>query len=446
MALLHLRQPGLDGRPATGAGGAGAHRSAERSRLDREKLRRSAANGPASAARIATGSATTRAFAWLAIGLTRGLACSGRSSWAKATPGRRWPAGASMYWTTIASNRPTASAASRWTTAKRIWAYRYPNEVKRNHGMSRTVPAVIDKYVVSLGPKCHVLCLDPADGRRRWMLDLVRQYGARVPEWYAGQCPLVETDWPSGPRAILCTRRAGAAGGGRLPDRSGPLEEPEPARLADDPRLDRPHEACRAADVRLLRQGRRGRGGGGRRHDPLANVRLEDQHRHLPLAGDPARGQGFPLRRLQFGLVDAPGEGRLRPVRGQELVPPQSEPVRFHPAHADLLPGASLRRAGERQATGLPRSGRQGGLVQRQPAAVRRRALPDRRRADLRAGRAGHSDAGRGRTVRLQGAGPRQVLERRRLLGTDGPGSRPADRPRFHADGLSRRGREGGAP
>ena len=43
---------------------------------------------------------------------------------------------------------------------KEIWRYSYPVAVKRNHGMSRTMPAVTDKYVVGHGPKCHVACLD----------------------------------------------------------------------------------------------------------------------------------------------------------------------------------------------------------------------------------------------------------------------------------------------
>jgi outer membrane protein assembly factor BamB len=81
---------------------------------------------------------------------------------------------------------------------KQIWCYQYPVDVKRNHGMSRTVPAVNGKYVVSLGPKCHVTCLDAVSGKRIWMLDLVRQFGASVPQWYAGQCPIIE-----GNRAIL---------------------------------------------------------------------------------------------------------------------------------------------------------------------------------------------------------------------------------------------------
>jgi len=73
-----------------------------------------------------------------------------------------------------------------------IWRYSYPVKVKRYHGMSRTVPAVTDEYVVSLGPKCHVTCLDSTTGQLFWMLDLVKAFGAKVPTWYAGQCPLID--------------------------------------------------------------------------------------------------------------------------------------------------------------------------------------------------------------------------------------------------------------
>jgi outer membrane protein assembly factor BamB len=75
---------------------------------------------------------------------------------------------------------------------KEIWRYAYPVSVKRNHGMSRTVPAVTEKYVVAMGPKCHVTCVDPVSGELRWGLDLVREFGATVPPWYAGQCPLLD--------------------------------------------------------------------------------------------------------------------------------------------------------------------------------------------------------------------------------------------------------------
>jgi outer membrane protein assembly factor BamB len=88
-----------------------------------------------------------------------------------------------------------------------IWRYAYPVPVKRNHGMSRTVPAVTDKIVVAMGPKCHVVCLDRLSGELRWGLDLVRDFGATVPPWYAGQCPLVDGDSvilaPGGNQALL---------------------------------------------------------------------------------------------------------------------------------------------------------------------------------------------------------------------------------------------------
>jgi outer membrane protein assembly factor BamB len=75
---------------------------------------------------------------------------------------------------------------------REIWRFAYPDSIKRNHGMSRTVPALTDKLVVAMGPKCHVVCLNRTTGELHWGLDLVRQYGTTVPPWYAGQCPLIE--------------------------------------------------------------------------------------------------------------------------------------------------------------------------------------------------------------------------------------------------------------
>ncbi len=74
---------------------------------------------------------------------------------------------------------------------KDIWRRSYKVAVKRNHGMSRTVPAVTEKYVVALGPKCHVTCLDSKTGEFKWGLDLVKDFGTKVPPWYAGQCPII---------------------------------------------------------------------------------------------------------------------------------------------------------------------------------------------------------------------------------------------------------------
>jgi len=75
-----------------------------------------------------------------------------------------------------------------------IWRYSYFSKVKRNHGMSRTVPAVTDNYLVTIGPKCQVHCFNPSSGEVFWKKDLVKEFGTVIPEWYAGQCPLIEED------------------------------------------------------------------------------------------------------------------------------------------------------------------------------------------------------------------------------------------------------------
>lgn len=77
---------------------------------------------------------------------------------------------------------------------REIWRRTYAVPVSNFHGMSRTVPAVNDKYVVTLGPKCQVMCADAVTGEYKWGIDLVREYGTQVPEWYAGQCPLLDGD------------------------------------------------------------------------------------------------------------------------------------------------------------------------------------------------------------------------------------------------------------
>ncbi len=88
-----------------------------------------------------------------------------------------------------------------------IWRYSYPMVVKRNHGMTRTVPALAGGLVVAMGPKCHVVGVDAEAGTFRWGLDLVADFGTTVPEWYTGQCPLVDGDIvvlaPGGRDALL---------------------------------------------------------------------------------------------------------------------------------------------------------------------------------------------------------------------------------------------------
>lgn len=89
-------------------------------------------------------------------------------------------------------NKADAVRCLSLADGKEIWRYSYDVKIKRFHGMSRTVPAVTDKHIVTIGPKCHVTCLDSMTGQFRWMLNLVREYGTKVPQWYTAQCPLIE--------------------------------------------------------------------------------------------------------------------------------------------------------------------------------------------------------------------------------------------------------------
>jgi outer membrane protein assembly factor BamB len=79
-------------------------------------------------------------------------------------------------------------------TGEELWSRWYMVKVKRNHGMSRTVPAITDKYLITMGPRCHVMCVDTETGDFLWGKDLVREYGTEVPFWYTGQCPLIVND------------------------------------------------------------------------------------------------------------------------------------------------------------------------------------------------------------------------------------------------------------
>ncbi len=82
-----------------------------------------------------------------------------------------------------------------------LWRRWYYVDLKRNHGYSRTIPAVTDKYLVSIGPRSHVMCNDPLTGELLWSIDMEKEYGipgsekGRItPDFYSGQCPLIDND------------------------------------------------------------------------------------------------------------------------------------------------------------------------------------------------------------------------------------------------------------
>lgn len=86
------------------------------------------------------------------------------------------------------------------TDGTELWRRWYKVAVKRNHGMSRTVPAITEDYILTIGPRSHVMCVNREDGEFLWGLNVEAEYATEIPFWYTGQCPLIYND-----KAIIAT-------------------------------------------------------------------------------------------------------------------------------------------------------------------------------------------------------------------------------------------------
>jgi outer membrane protein assembly factor BamB len=76
---------------------------------------------------------------------------------------------------------------------REVWRNSYPAAVTRNHGMSRTVPAIIEGHVITFGPRCHVACWDAVTGDCRPLIDQQRLILAPC-----GPALLIAVDYHSG--------------------------------------------------------------------------------------------------------------------------------------------------------------------------------------------------------------------------------------------------------
>ena len=142
---------------------------------------------------------------------------------------REWPAeGPRVLWTTPVCQGYAApsivgqrayfndydEAATAWfvrcvdvTTGEEAWRFTEKKRIRPNHGITRSAPAVDEKFVFSIDPKSILHCLDAATGKEIWRKEFVKDYGARNPPWYNGQNPLIEEDQlivaPGGPEALV---------------------------------------------------------------------------------------------------------------------------------------------------------------------------------------------------------------------------------------------------
>jgi len=135
---------------------------------------------------------------------------------------RKWPAGGPKVLWSVPVTQGYAAAAivagrvyhhdydeakSEWCVncrsladGKLVWQFREAREVRPNHAITRTIPAVDSRFVCSLDPKAVLHCLDVKTGKQIWRKSLVTEYQATIPNWYNGQCPLGEPD-----RLIIAT-------------------------------------------------------------------------------------------------------------------------------------------------------------------------------------------------------------------------------------------------
>jgi outer membrane protein assembly factor BamB len=135
---------------------------------------------------------------------------------------RKWPAGGPKVLWSVPVAQGYAGAAivggrvyhhdydeakSEWCVncrsvadGKPVWQFREAREIRPNHAITRTVPAVDARFVFSLDPKAVLHCLDAKTGKQLWARNLVADYKAVIPPWYNGQNPLLEPD-----RIIIAT-------------------------------------------------------------------------------------------------------------------------------------------------------------------------------------------------------------------------------------------------
>ena len=81
-----------------------------------------------------------------------------------------------------------------------LWRRWYKVSIKRNHGMSRTIPAITEDYILTIGPRAHVMCVNRDNGDFLWGIDVERLYESEIPLWYTGQCPIINDG-----KAIIAT-------------------------------------------------------------------------------------------------------------------------------------------------------------------------------------------------------------------------------------------------
>jgi outer membrane protein assembly factor BamB len=85
----------------------------------------------------------------------------------------------------------------------RIWSARVGKvghpEQDPNYPAARSTPAVDGKFVYALGSDGDLVCLETANGKKRWQKNLRTDFGGKYGEWAYAESPLVDG------KALICT-------------------------------------------------------------------------------------------------------------------------------------------------------------------------------------------------------------------------------------------------
>jgi hypothetical protein len=160
-----------------------------------------------------------------------------------------WPA-ASITTITMKPSRSGRSTAALWPMASRSGSSAKPREIRPNHAITRTIPAVDGRFVCSLDPKAVLHCLDARTGKA----NLAQEPGHRI----QGHHPLlVQRAVPAaGSRpGDYRRRRRGHSGSARQGHRQGNLAHAQPGAVLDDARFGDAGRAGRSQAISLWNAG-----------------------------------------------------------------------------------------------------------------------------------------------------------------------------------------------
>jgi outer membrane protein assembly factor BamB len=81
-------------------------------------------------------------------------------------------------------------------TGDEIWKFTYDCELQPNlyEGGPGCTPAIYEGLVYTISKEGHFYCLDANTGEKKWLIELQKEFGMKLPEWRFAVSPLIEGD------------------------------------------------------------------------------------------------------------------------------------------------------------------------------------------------------------------------------------------------------------